>query len=615
MCVAYRASPMPPSRFARHESSGTVIVRRFQFPHHETEAHIRKGHLREPLEAVASRVGLRARCSTGPSFADLCLVDNQELLLMGKLVDRGVYYITGGTCTDVEGDGSPRSTKSTILNSATCGVAPQPPDITVGWCFDARMLLHRSEINRSPETPHRLQRAIETLQACERACDILPVELLAPFRVHIDGSLEPDLGRVAPSISAANRAQWIPARLATYDEVCSFQDPRVYHDFLKSGASLVSLKSDVYCSDEASSVAARLSAAAVIDASVAALRGVAAIRSGGTSSATGCVLPLVSFCLVRPPGHHCAASQPSGFCLVNNVAIAAQQLRTRHASVLPSGPPRIAILDLDVHFGEGTASFVEGACDPTSLLYLSLHRYDKKSFYPFDSRGDTSYVGGSRHTASKGSICNVAVHTNAQHPTQCEQVISDHLMNSVLEEIFLRRLAQFRPDLIMVSLGFDAAYGDPLGKMAVEGGFASVLSRLKEWCLHEGRSVGLVVALEGGYNPEAVAQGVLSVALALSLPRTDPLLQQLLVERPPKVWADLRQRQERRHREWQNLRRERAEEGIGGLLIGQSSEMKPPASEEPEKPQEDALLLDRHRRWCAALVAKVQQIHRDAMAP
>nr|CCM13272.1 histone deacetylase, putative [Leishmania guyanensis] len=188
-------------------------------------------------------------------------------------------------------------------------------------------------------------------------------------------------------------------------------------------------------------------------------------------------------------------------------------------------------------------------------------------------------------------------------------------MNSVLEEIFLRRLAQFRPDLIMVSLGFDAAYGDPLGKMAVEGGFASVLSRLKEWCLHEGRSVGLVVALEGGYNPEAVAQGVLSVALALSLPRTDPLLQQLLVERPPKVWADLRQRQERRHREWQNLRRERAEEGIGGVLIGQSSEMKPPASEEPEKPQEDALLLDRHRRWCAALVAKVQQIHRDAMAP
>ncbi|KAG5485811.1 hypothetical protein LSCM1_07224 [Leishmania martiniquensis] len=605
---------MPPPRFARPELNGTVIVRRFQLPQLETEAHIRKGDLREPLEAVAGRVGLRARCSTGSSSTGLCLVDNQELALMGKLVDKGVYYITGSACTDAgDSDTSPQSTDAAVLSSATSEAAPQPPDITVGWCFDARMLLHRSETNRSPETPHRLQRAIETLQSCERACDVLPAELLVPFTMHMDGSLEPDLGRAAPSISAANRSQWIPARLATYEEVCSFQDPRVYDDFVKSGAALTSLKSDVYCSDETSSVAALLSAGAVIDASVAALRGLAASRSSNTSSTTGRALPLVSFCLVRPPGHHCTASKPSGFCLVNNVAIAAQQLRTRHASVLPSGPPRIAILDLDVHFGEGTASFVEDACDPASLLYLSLHRYDERRFYPFDGRGDTAYVGGSRDAASKGGICNVAVHTNAQQPTQCEQVISDHLMNSVLEEIFLPRLAQFRPDLVLVSLGFDVAYGDPLGKMAVEGGFASVLSRLKGWCLHDERTVGLIVVLEGGYNPEAVAQGVLSVALALSLPRTDPALQRLAKERLPKVWADLRQRQERRHREWQQLRRERAEADVGAAIAGRGCEIRPPELEEPEQVQEDALLLSRHKRWCAALIAKVKQIHRDAM--
>lgn len=605
---------MPPPRFARPELNGMVTVRRFQRPQLETEAPIRKGDLKEPLEAVAGRVGLRARCSTSSPSADLCLVDDQELVLMGKLVDKGVYYITGGVCADGEGsDTSSQSPTAALVSSTACGAAPQPPDITVGWCFDARMLLHRSEMNRSPETPHRLQRAIETLQGCERALDVLPVELLAPFTVHKDSSSGSNLGPAVPLISAANRSQWIPARLATYDEVCSFQDPQVYEHFLKSGAALVNLKSDVYCNDETSSVAVRLSAGAVIDASVAALRGVAASRSGTASSGAGRVHPLVSFCLVRPPGHHCTASQPSGFCLVNNVAIAAQQLRIRHASALPSGPPRIAILDLDVHFGEGTASFVEGACDPASLLYLSLHRYDKRQFYPFDGRGDTAYVGGSRHAASKGSICNVAVHTNGQQPARCEQVISDHLMNSVLEEIFLPRLAEFGPDLVMVSLGFDAAYGDPLGKMAVEGGFASVLSRLKGWCLHDGQTAGLVVVLEGGYNPEAVAQGVLSVALALSLPRTDPLLQRFLEEKSPKVWADLRQRQERRHREWQQLREERAEEDVGAAPSGRGSELKPAASDEPEQVQEDALLLDRHKRWCAALVAKVQQIHREAM--
>ncbi|GET86215.1 histone deacetylase, putative [Leishmania tarentolae] len=601
------------SRFARPDLNGTVIVRRFQPPQLETEARIRKGDLKEPLEAVAGRVGLRARCSTGSLSAGLCLVDDQEIVLMGKLVDKGVYYITGGVCTDAEGsDTSLQSSKAAAVNNAAWGAAPQPPDITVGWCFDARMLLHRSDTNRSPETPHRLQRAIETLQGCDRALDVLPTELLAPFTVHTDSSLEHS-GRAVPSISAANRSKWIPTRLATFEEVCSFQDPKVYEHFLTTGAALVNLKSDVYCNDETSSVAARLSAGAAIDASVAALRGVAASRSGTASSAAGRVHPLVSFCLVRPPGHHCAASQPSGFCLVNNVAIAAQQLRVRYASVLPTGPPRIAILDLDVHFGEETASFVEGACDPASLLYLSLHRYDHGQFYPFDGRGDTAYVGGSLHPSSKGSICNVAVHTNGQHPARCEQVISDHLMNSVIEEIFLPRLAQFEPDLIMVSLGFDAAYGDPLGKMAVEGGFASVLSRLKGWCLHEGRTAGLVVVLEGGYNPEAVAQGVLSVALALSLPRTDPLLQRFLEEKPPKVWADLRQRQERRHREWQHLQREREEGDAAAASSGCRSEFKVVASEEPEQVQEDALLLDRHKRWCAELVAKVQKIHQEAM--
>ncbi|KAK7199276.1 histone deacetylase [Novymonas esmeraldas] len=602
---------MPPKRFVRPGLNGTVTLRCFQSPQLETEAHIKKGELTEPLSAVAVRVGLRAGGSAETASAELCLADDQGLVLMGKLIDKGVYYITGGApCDGTDGSSAARvSAQDTATRADSCGAVMQPPDTVVAWAFDPRVLRHRSETNRSPETPHRLQRAVEALQDSERARDILPAELLTPFTAHIDGSLEPDLSRAAPAASAANRSRWIPARLATHDEICSFQDADTYRDFLASGTALTNLRSDVYCCEESSSIAARLSAGAVIDATATVLRAVAAARQCGDSDARtekdG--LPLVSFCLVRPPGHHCTAAQPSGFCLVNNVAIATQQLRIQHASLLPSGLPRVAILDLDVHFGEGTASFVEDIADPTTLLYLSLHRYDEQHFYPFDDRGDTAYVGGGRRPESRRSICNVAVHTNAQAPAKCEQVISDHLLNSVMERVFLPRLAEFQPDVVLVSLGFDAAYGDPLGKMAVEGGFASSISRLKEWCLREGRTAGLVVVLEGGYNAEAVAQGVLSVALALTLPRTDLALQRLLHEKLPKVWADLRQRQERRGREARQLQRERTEEDAGEASPEPSVEM-------PLQVPEDTLLLERHKQWCAALVKKVMQLHHDSAA-
>lgn len=603
---------MPPPRFSRPKLNGMVTVRRFLPPQLETVAAISKGELTEGLDAVALRVGLRAPSLTDAHAAELCLVDKQELTLMGKMVDKGVYYLSGGVpllpqvpggatpgATILSGDGAPQSSSL-------------PPDCSVLWAFDPRMLLHQPVSNRSPETPYRLQRAIAALQECERAGDILPAELLGPLAMNIDGSTQADLQPDPARVNGGNRARWIPARFATADEVYSFHEPQTYSSFIKDGAALTSLKSDVYCNEGTSSAAALLAIGAVIDASASVLRGVESARRDSTTARTD--VPLVAYCLVRPPGHHCTASQPSGFCLVNNVAVAVAQLRKQHAAALPSGMPRVAIVDLDVHFGEGSASFVEGVGDAQTLLYLSLHRYDHQKFYPFDRRGDSAYVGGETgRLESRGCICNVAVHTDASDPSLCEHVISDHLINRVMEGVFLPRLEQFQPDVVLVSLGFDAAYGDPLGRMAVENGFASTVARLKHWCTQENRLVGLVVVLEGGYNPASVAQGAVSVGLALSLPRVDPAVQELMKERTPRVWADLRQRQERQLREWRHIQKELAAEEAIGEAVTATESGACAAPSQPVQVADDTVLLERHKDWCTSLIRRVTQLHQESI--
>lgn len=587
-------------------------MRRLQPPQIETEAQISKGELVEGLEVVASRVELRSSATLPVSSEDLCLVDDQGLALMGRLVDKGVYYVSGGVPFASSETGGP----PTSLSTPECGnkspVAWPLPDCAVLWAFDLRMLLHRSHENRSPETPYRLQRAIEALQQSERARDILPAELLRPLQFHVDGSAMVNEQLDAPRPSDDNCAVWIPARLATADEIYSFHDRGPYREFVETGAALTAVKSDVYCNPDTSSTAARLSVGAVTDAGATVLRGVEAARRCSTLPRTQ--NSLVAFCLVRPPGHHCTASQPSGFCLLNNVAVATAQLRLCRSASLPSEVPRVAILDLDVHFGEGSASFVESVADPQTLLYLSLHRHDQGKFYPFDSRGDSGYVGGEvGGHSSKGCICNVAVHTKAHNPSACEQVISDHVFNEVLEKVFLPRLQRFCPDIVFVSLGFDAAYGDPLGKMAVEGGFASVVSRLKRWCTQEDRVSGLVVVLEGGYNPASVAQGILSVGLALSLPQADPVVQARTQERTPRVWSDLRQRQERQLREWQLTQKERAEESTKCAMSSGALDDALTDALRPEQVLDDAALLGRHKEWCACMIDKVRQLHAAAL--
>lgn len=552
----------------RPKLSGTIKVRTYAPPQSETECRIAKGELSEDIKDVAFRIGLE------DSDEDpLNLVNEQGLSIMGKLLADQIYYVSGGK---VKGSDT----------SVSCDTLP---DTSVIWAFDNRVLLHEPRDHRSPETPYRLERSIKDLKLCSRASLILPKQLLS-------APLHPE-----------SKAEYCQARLASLSEICLFQDRGIYKDFIENGTVLKNLKSDVYCNEKTSSDAARISAGACIDIGMKVLKNISEIRVNDRTLEEKRLPSTVGFCLVRPPGHHCSFQAPSGFCLINNVAVSSACLLKNEFVFERDGDrrkPRIAILDLDVHFGEGTASFVDNYdCNDSSsfpLLYLSIHRFDSGKFYPFVADGSTE------NTGRNGScICNIGVDTNAHIPSRCYEVISDFLFEKALVEIFFPRLLQFMPDLVFVSLGFDAAYGDPLGKMSVEGGFARTIMLLKKWCMGSTSAtsetpvspvpIGLICVLEGGYNPESVSSGITSVAHVLTFPSDDKDCQKFSERHVPKSWSDLRQREKRRGQE----KKENEEEGNNGEILNTAME-------------DDGSLLSKHKAWCDSVIKNAKQAHLES---
>ncbi|MGA2034510.1 MAG: histone deacetylase [Thermoguttaceae bacterium] len=211
---------------------------------------------------------------------------------------------------------------------------------------------------------------------------------------------------------------------------------------------------------------------------------VARLAAGATCDAVGRVVrgeDTEALCLVRPPGHHALPDQAMGFCLLNNVAVAAR------LAVDELGLDRVLIVDWDVHHGNGTqAAFWE---DPR-VGFLSIHRYP---FYPGSGAADERGGG-----AGLGATLNLPIEFGTSRKNYLAAFAGG-----------LQQMAdRLRPQLILISAGFDAHRQDPIGNLGLESEDFTVLTDLvlEVAAMHAGHRV--VSVLEGGYHPPALAECV-----------------------------------------------------------------------------------------------------------
>ena len=184
-----------------------------------------------------------------------------------------------------------------------------------------------------------------------------------------------------------------------------------------------------------------------------------------------------AFCAVRPPGHHAERHRPMGFCLINTIAIVARETQRKF------GAERVAIVDFDVHHGNGTEDIFQA--DET-VFYGSSHQMP---LYP--GTGNPDFTG-------VGNICNAALPAGS----------GTEAMREAYDTRILPALEAFRPDFLLISAGFDADYRDPLAGLNWHPeDFAWLTGRLMEVAgrVCEGRIVSM---LEGGYDRQGLATGV-----------------------------------------------------------------------------------------------------------
>ncbi|MCK6457537.1 MAG: histone deacetylase [Phycisphaerae bacterium] len=300
-----------------------------------------------------------------------------------------------------------------------------------GWCYDARFLLHKTG-EHHPERPERL-RAITA-------------------RLGDEGLL----ARLTPLIFGPADRRWIetthaPAYIDRVRAACLGGQPYI---------------------DSADSAICKESFDVALLAVGAVLASADAVMSGQVDNA---------FCAVRPPGHHAERDLSMGFCLFNNVAIAARYLQQRWSV------PRVLILDWDVHHGNGTQHAFEE--DP-SVLFCSFHEHPA---FLYPGTGFEEEIG---RGAASGRTLNIAMRPGA----------GDAEYQQVFTLKFVPAARAFHPDFILVSAGFDAHEADPLAHLRVtDAGFAW-LSQAIVNLAHELCRDRLIAVLEGGYDLDALGR-------------------------------------------------------------------------------------------------------------
>ncbi len=195
----------------------------------------------------------------------------------------------------------------------------------------------------------------------------------------------------------------------------------------------------------------------------------------------------VAFAALRPAGHHAERTRAMGFCLFNNIAVAAQ------LAIEQLGVRRVFILDWDVHHGNGTAEIFRRRDD---VLFASIHQANA---YPYSGA-----LGDAGSDAGLGYTINLPVRAGAD----------GEVWLSLLEHVVLPAAAVFAPELVLISAGFDAHRADPLGGCRLQSlDFALMARQVRDLARDAGAPIGVV--LEGGYAPPALAESVIATLRAL----------------------------------------------------------------------------------------------------
>ncbi len=269
-----------------------------------------------------------------------------------------------------------------------------------------------------------------------------------------------------PEFAALDRREAPPASV---EEIASVHDRDYVEEVLRAvpKTGLAQLDPDTALSPHSGEAALRAAGAVV-----------AAVDAVATGEAAN------AFCAVRPPGHHAERAAAMGFCLFNNVAIGAMHARLRH------GLRRVAVMDFDVHHGNGTQHMFER--DP-ALFYASTHQWP---LYPGT---------GAREERGVGNICNAPLPAGAGSAE----------FRAAMSRDVLPAIAAFKPDLLMISAGFDAHRADPLASLELEAddfawATAELMAVAAKCCA--GR---VVSTLEGGYDLAALAESAAAHVRAL----------------------------------------------------------------------------------------------------
>lgn len=276
----------------------------------------------------------------------------------------------------------------------------------------------------------------------------------------------------------------IPAELATLEQIETIHSPAYIKRILKTAEQrLTSLAPDTPISAD-SYFAAWLAAGACI-------QGVESLMTGACDAFFG---------FVRPPGHHALPDKASGFCIFNNIAIAARYAMDRFSI------DRILVIDWDIHHGNGIHDIFYGS---DRVCYLSTH---DPMMYPYT--GDINQTGSGKGT---GYTINIPI----------DREFSDNDMLYLYQEVLTPLITSYQPQLIMVAAGFDAHTGDPIGRSRLTHKFYGGITRLLMHVRKLSNHAPLFYALEGGYDQRALADSIRAILTELlddlsSMPALSP---------------------------------------------------------------------------------------------